>query len=61
MQFVLSCKAARETGALQATNSKLAEEVEELTLELQQEKRMRVGFYLPNVMALNMELSRRLK
>ena len=36
-------QAAKETGALQAAKSKLEKQVEDLTLRLQLEKRMRVS------------------
>lgn len=38
-------QAARETGALQAAKSKLEKQVEDLTLRLQLEKRLRVKYY----------------
>jgi len=48
--FIL-LQAARETGALQAAKSKLEKQVEDLTLRLQLEKRLRVkyhGFFFAN-------------
>jgi hypothetical protein len=50
-------QAARETGALQAAKNKLEKQVEDLTLRLQLEKRMRVDNYyfhceLPTVIVL---------
>jgi hypothetical protein len=50
-------QAARETGALQAAKNKLVKQVEDLTLRLQLEKRMRVDNYyfhceLPTVIVL---------
>lgn len=38
-------QAARETGALQAAKNKLEKQVEDLTLRLQLEKRIRVNNY----------------
>jgi len=43
--FLFLLQAARETGALQAAKSKLEEQVEDLTLRLQLEKRLRVNYY----------------
>lgn len=39
-------QAARETGALQAAKNKLEKQVEDLTLRLQLEKRMRVSYFI---------------
>ena len=41
--FFFLLQAARETGALQAAKNKLEKQVEDLTLRLQLEKRMRVN------------------
>lgn len=40
--FLISLQAAKETGALQAAKTMLEKQVEELTCQLQLEKRMRV-------------------
>lgn len=41
--FLFLFQSARETGALQAAKNKLEKQVEDLTLRLQLEKRMRVN------------------
>jgi len=55
-------QAARETGALQAAKSKLEKQVEDLTLRLQLEKRLRViyyGFFVPTANSSNFNVVNR--